>query len=409
MASTVHPLVARTWCHHDRDGKFEHRTLHLRNLVKGSLDLGEANRQGAAPNGKAMLSAPMRFFEENSAILCCPKCGGDVAIAQDAITCRRCVQPFTVENDIPMLFWPTEFEPNKTDVTEIVKSFYEKTPFPNYDDCDSAGRLIEKAERSGFVKLLGEQIPLGTRILEVGCGTGQLTNFLGTLNRTVIGTDICLNSLRLGQAFKAKNAISGSHFLQMNLFRPVFKPETFDLVYCTGVLHHTGDPFGGFQSISRLVRPNGYIVLGLYHRFGRILNDIRRWIIQIAGDRAALVDPRLRKTTDLREAQREAWFADQYKHPHESKHTITQVTSWFERSGFRVLKSVPKTRMFARFDPDEKLFRPELTGNPLERRLVELGMTFTGSKEGGYFMIIGNKGAQMASGDRAGSPRRAGE
>jgi len=350
----------------------------------------------------------MQFFAENSALLCCPKCGGEPAVTQDAINCGRCLQSFAVENDIPLLFWPTEIQSDKTDVTEIVKSFYEKTPFPNYDDCDSAGSLIEKAERSGFVKLLGEQIPLGTRVLEVGCGTGQLTNFLGTLNRTVIGTDICLNSLRLGQAFKTRNAIAGSHFLQMNLFRPAFKPESFDLVYCTGVLHHTGDPFGGFQSISRLVRPNGYIVLGLYHRFGRILNDIRRWTLQIVGNRAAFIDPRLRKTTHLGDAQREAWFADQYKHPHESKHTISEVTSWLERSGFRFLKSVPKIRMFTRFGPDEKLFRPEPPANPIERRLVEIGMTLTASQEGGYFMVIGHKASKQAVGGYVTASRQRG-
>ena len=35
----------------------------------------------------------------------------------------------------------------------------------------------------------------------------------------------------------------------MNLFKPCFKPEQFDVVLCNGVLHHTADPWGGFQSI----------------------------------------------------------------------------------------------------------------------------------------------------------------
>jgi len=341
-----------------------------------------------------MPSLGMRFFEEIKTILCCPRCEGSFATTDEVMACRRCSHPFAVDNDIPLLFWPHDAEPNKTDVTEIVKSFYEKTPFPSYDDCDSAGSLIQKAERSGFVKLLGEQIPLGTRILEVGCGTGQLTNFLGILNRTIIGTDICLNSLRLGQEFKRKNAIAGSHFLQMNLFRPVFKAESFDLVYCTGVLHHTGNPFGGFQSIARLVRPNGYVVIGLYHRFGRVLNDIRRWIFHMTGNRGASLDPRLRAKSGLGSAQREAWFADQYKHPHESKHTVGELMSWFERTGFKFIKSVPKTQAFSRFLAEERLFSPEAPGNPIERRLVEFGMALTASREGGYFMVIGKKAAR---------------
>lgn len=342
-----------------------------------------------------MPSSGMRFFEEITTLVCCPRCEGNLVITEEVMACRRCSHTFAVDNGIPLLFWPHDAEPNKTDVTEIVKSFYEKTPFPSYDDCDSAGSLIQKAERSGFVKLLGEQIPLGTRILEVGCGTGQLTNFLGTLNRTIIGTDICLNSLRLGQEFKRKNAIAGSHFLQMNLFRPVFKPESFDLVYCTGVLHHTGNPFGGFQSLARLVRPNGYVVIGLYHRFGRVLNDIRRWIFHMTGNRGAFLDPRLRAKSGLGSAQREAWFADQYKHPHESKHTVGELMSWFERTGVKFIKSVPKTQAFSGFLAEERLFSPEAPGNPIERRLVEFGMAFTASREGGYFMVIGKKAARV--------------
>ena len=64
-----------------------------------------------------------------------------------------------------------------------MKSFYEETPFPNYDDFDSVGSLIEKARQGRFAKLLDDQVPPGTRILECGCGTGQLTNFLSIANR----------------------------------------------------------------------------------------------------------------------------------------------------------------------------------------------------------------------------------
>ena len=107
---------------------------------------------------------------------------------------------------------------------------------------------------SGVARLLDEQIPFGARVIECGCGTGQLTNFLSVANRTVVGADLCLNSLKLATAFKTQNELDRAHFLQMNLFRPCFKPASFDLVISNGVLHHTADPFLGLQSISRLVK-----------------------------------------------------------------------------------------------------------------------------------------------------------
>lgn len=191
--------------------------------------------------------------------LCCPKCRGDLAVTDECLVCADCHQRYPIADNIPLCFWPNEWASSKKDVTEIVREFYEETPFPNYDDFDDAGSLMQKARQGIFARLLDDQIPFGARILECGCGTGQLSNFLSIANRTVVGTDICLNSLRLGQAFKEHNHLNRIHFFQMNLFRPIFKPETFDVVICNGVLHHTADPFLGYQSIARLVKPKGYI------------------------------------------------------------------------------------------------------------------------------------------------------
>ena len=122
-----------------------------------------------------------------------------------------------------------------------------------------------------------------------------MSNFLSVASRTVFGTDMSLHSLMLGEEFKEKNDLRTVHFLQMNLFRPCFKPETFDLVFCNGVLHHTSDPFLRFESIARLVRPRGYVMIGLYHRYCRTITNIRRQIFRMTVDRFAFLDPNLRR------------------------------------------------------------------------------------------------------------------
>ena len=190
-----------------------------------------------------------------------------------------------------MLFWPTEWT-SKVDVTELVRSFYEQTPFPNYDDLDSPESLRLQAERGVFARLLTDQIPYGSRILECGCGTGQLSNFLAlTWGRSVFATDICLNSLRLAHAFKQRFEISNVTFLQMNLFRPVFKPDTFDFIISNGVLHHTSDPFLGFQTLVKCLKPGGFILVGLYNTYGRLTTDLRRAIFRLTGESLHLPGP----------------------------------------------------------------------------------------------------------------------
>jgi SAM-dependent methyltransferase len=330
------------------------------------------------------------FFQRHHDILCCPRCAGDLAIEENGFRCAACAHGYAAQDDIPSLFAPNQWEDSKEDVTDRIKAFYEENPFPNYDDFDSAGSLIDKARTGLFAKLLDEQIPYGARVIECGCGTGQLTNFLAIANRTVVGTDLCVNSLKMATAFKEKNDIDRAHFLQMNLFRPAFKPGSFDLVISNGVLHHTSDPFLGFKSISTLVRPGGYLLIGLYHTYGRLATDIRRLLFNATSDRMLFLD-RHASDSNVSAQKRRAWFMDQYKNPHESKHTVGEVVGWLNEIGFEFIHAIPKTVPFTELQENEKLFKPERLGTPFERLIVNLGQMITGHREGGFFITIARR------------------
>ncbi len=334
--------------------------------------------------------ARLDWLEEHLALFHCPACQADLDLREGALHCSGCGRVFGFEGEIPLLFSPHEWEDGAPDVTERMKAFYEETPFPDYDEFDDVGSLIQKARTGLFAKLLDDQVPPGSRVLECGCGTGQLSNFLSVANRTVIGSDLCLNSLRLGQAFKQKNNLSRVHFLQMNLFRPAFKPEGFDLVISNGVLHHTSQPFVAFESIAKLVRPGGFVLVGLYHRYGRLVTDARRLVFRYTRDRFTSLDPNLREG-GMEGAKRRAWFMDQYKNPHESKHTIGEVLGWLRRTGFDFVTSIPRSRPLQSVGERHPLFEREAPGSFLERALVELGMIRHGSREGGFFLVIGQK------------------
>src|SRR5208337_5391382 len=94
---------------------------------------------------------------KNTEILVCPVCGGGLDLACDPTSCSSCGRAFPSEGGIPQLFWLNDWPANKPDVMELMKSFYEKSPFPNYDDLDSSLSLREKAIRGVFARLLDEQ------------------------------------------------------------------------------------------------------------------------------------------------------------------------------------------------------------------------------------------------------------
>jgi SAM-dependent methyltransferase len=314
----------------------------------------------------------------------CPACSGEVEEKDAGIECRTCGRIYPVEDGLLRMYCPNDWETSKADVTETIKAFYEETPFPNYEDSDTVWSLREKAEKGVFARLLDEQIGGGASILEAGCGTGQLSNFLGIRkNRAVFGADICLNSLRLANEFKARNGLDNVRFLQMNLFRPVFAPESFDVVISNGVLHHTSDPFLGFRTIARLVKPGGWIIIGLYNTYGRL-------IFRLTRDRFTNLDPRLRRTK-ISAVRKKTWFFDQYKNPHESKHTIGEVQGWFEECGFDFLNGLPHVEAFSPFKSDESLFDQRPKGSRLDHAIVQLQWLLTGGAEGGFFTMIGRR------------------
>jgi len=209
----------------------------------------------------------------------------------------------------------------------------------------------------------------------------------GTVVARVYGVDMTMASLRLGARFARENEIEGVTYCQSNLFRPCIKPESMDVIICNGVLHHTADPQGGFTQVVKLLRPGGYILVGLYNRIGRLPTDAMRKGRALFGDAALFFDRHLHK--DLAADKRRAWIMDQYQHPHESKHGFSEVLDWFERAGISFVSSIPKIN--GQFSAQEDLFHPQDPGNATDRLIVELEMLAKGGSEGGLFIMIGRK------------------
>jgi hypothetical protein len=167
-------------------------------------------------------------------------------------------------------------------------------------------------------------------------------------------------------------------------------------------LHHTADPWGGFQSILRLVRPGGHVIIGLYNKYGRLMMDLRRSIFRLTGGRGKWLDAYLR-SRKMSAEKRRAWFSDQYRHPHESKHTIGEVLGWFDRCGLDFVRGVPSVTTACSGLARGNLFEPTERGTAVDHFLVQTREIVTGSREGGFFIMIGRKPLREIAGAAAGS------
>jgi SAM-dependent methyltransferase len=241
-----------------------------------------------------------------------------------------------------------------------------------------------------YADALDRQIPVGARVLEVGCGTGQLGAFLSVGGRAVVGVDMTRASLELAGGFKQRHGLRNVNFLHANLFDLPLQPESFDLVICKGVLMATGDARGGLHAICKFLRPGGYLIIGLYNRVARLPTTLRRIYFRMTKADPRKIDYVMRKMAQSDQKLR-SWFLDQYAHPHETRHTVDQVLGWFEEEGVDFASAAPPIRLGEPFDLARPLFARSPRGSRLEHWLVQLWWLRTISHEGALFDLIGRK------------------
>jgi ubiquinone/menaquinone biosynthesis C-methylase UbiE len=283
--------------------------------------------------------------------------------------------------DIPDLFLE-----DGNSLTKIQSDFYNDVKFPNYDDVEDFGSLLDKSRRSIFVKKLDDEIPMGSNILEAGCGTGQMSIILSRYARQIYGIDLSKGSLIEAKQFINSNDIKSVHLFRMNIFKLFFEENTFDVIISNGVLHHTYNPKLAFSKLVRVLKPGGIIVIGLYHRYGRIIQKIRQSLIKNFGDSFKFLDKRFREK--ISDKKKYAWFLDQYKNPSETTHTYLEVLNWFKVENIEFLSSIPFD-----FNPENKLFQKKEAKNRFEIFLNEISLAFNLRQidEGGFFVMIGKK------------------
>ena len=211
-------------------------------------------------------------------------------------------------------------------------------------------------------------------------------SFLVSADRVVVGADLSRVSLVLAQGAAERFGVSGARFVETDVRAPGLRRESFDVVICNGVLHHTPDPGASFAALSRLVRPGGIVVVGVYNAVARMPLRMRRLLARLSGYRWIPGDPVLRERQS-EPGRREAWVRDQYQHIEEHRHTIGEVRGWFRDAGLTWVRAYPSTLLGGEAN---ELFAQEDDWT-LERALAQVGWMRTLGREGGLFAAVGAK------------------
>jgi SAM-dependent methyltransferase len=251
----------------------------------------------------------------------------------------------------------TSVRQKENDYDYIRKSFSREWEIFDYEGDKTWGWTLDERKRIFADDVALTKGQLGMRkLLDAGCGNGTLTAAVSTLVAEVIGIDLNdgLGKARRNRARFADGAGRNVHYVQGNLFNPPLKPESFDLIYCSGVIHHTPSTKKSFKKLVPLVKKGGRLYVWVYGKRNfvvRMFMDSGRQLKRVMSPQSLLTTCRLiaplykvgtdslnwtglvkfRKrsvreiTLDLFDA-----FAPQHNH----RHTEEEVQSWFREEGF---------------------------------------------------------------------------
>ena len=75
-----------------------------------------------------------------------------------------------------------KLEIDDTTVEKVI-NFYNEAPFPNYEDNDDKSSINQKGDNNYLANQFKNFIGFNKDILEVGCGTGQLSIYFSILEK----------------------------------------------------------------------------------------------------------------------------------------------------------------------------------------------------------------------------------
>lgn len=171
-------------------------------------------------------------------------------------------------------------------VSRLVQEQYEENPYPRWVRMAPAGEMLSIPDylRQKFPFAVLQEHDTGARVefLSAGCGTGQLPlEIARSVAARVTAIDLSLSSLAYAQRKAQECGLTDIEFAQADLQALQALGRSFDVVECSGVLHHLADPFGGWRALLPLVRPGGLMLIGLYSEMARHgVNDARRFIAE---------------------------------------------------------------------------------------------------------------------------------
>lgn len=199
--------------------------------------------------------------------------------------CRFTVfQPFEEAQLAEML---PALHPVHHDSSIAVQAQYEVNPYPRWQapPAPPKSALANDFRRKFSRRADSQHETSGTRLLVAGCGTGFEPIDIARRDSSIAVTAIDLSRKSLAYAKRQAQALGCTNvdFYQGDILDLPQTQWKYDLIVCTGVLHHMIDPLAGWKVLRERLVDNGMMRISLYSAHARHLTSIAREQIKSRG------------------------------------------------------------------------------------------------------------------------------
>lgn len=199
-------------------------------------------------------------------LLACPRCKAPLSSRGEGFLCEGCGVSYPVEGGVVLLSGSVPEAKTEATVAQFGASW---TAFDHMEG-------YHEAQFRDWIAPLSPESFRGRVVLEAGCGKGRHTRAVASWGAEAVFAVDLSEAVYIAARHNADRP--EATFVRANLLELPFGPDTFDVAFCVGVLHHLEDPQGGLAELWRVLKPGGTVALWVYGREGN------GWIVH-------LVDP----------------------------------------------------------------------------------------------------------------------
>lgn len=299
-------------------------------------------------------------------LLACPACAGALALdGEVTLRCASCGATYPIVGHVPR-FVPAQ---------SYASSFgFQWNQFRRTQLDSHSGLPISRDRFFRETRWTPEELA-GKRVLDLGCGAGRFAEVALSAGAKVVAVDY---STAVDACHANLGANPNLDVVQADVYRLPFKPESFDFVYCLGVLQHTPDPRRALLALVPPLKRGGRIAVDCYPRLALNILWPKYWLRTITRrlqpDRlfslvSRVVPPllpvsrafaavpgigrRLRhvvpvmsyyRVLPLSERQHREWAIldtfDMFAPAHDHPQTAATMREWLDRSGLQEVEAV---------------------------------------------------------------------